>query len=104
MVAICAGLTVYIRASPEIILPLVPVIFFFLANALLIGMVARSFKELSFISIFFSTVATCYLFFPSIFANVHVISLISPLTLIVLTVQGIRGRSLTIFFQLPFSG
>jgi ABC-type Na+ efflux pump permease subunit len=88
MVAICAGLAVYIRASTEIILPLIPVIFFFLANALLIGMLARSFKELSFISIFFSTIATSYLFFPSIFANVHVISLISPLTLIVLTIQG----------------
>ncbi len=51
-------------------------------------MLSRSFKELSFISICFSMVATCYLFFPSIFANVHVISLISPLTLIVLTIQG----------------
>jgi ABC-type Na+ efflux pump permease subunit len=88
MVAICTVLTVYIKASPVIILPLIPVIFFFLANALLIGMLSRSFKELSFISIFFSTVATSYLFFPSIFANVHVISLISPLTLIVLTIQG----------------
>jgi len=88
MVAICSGITVYIKASPVIILPLIPVIFFFLANALLIGMLSRSFKELSFISIFFSTVATSYLFFPSIFANVHVISLISPLTLIVLTIQG----------------
>lgn len=88
MLAICAGLTLYIKASPIIIFPLIPVIFFFLANALLIGMLSRSFKELSFISIFFSTVATSYLFFPSIFANVHVISLISPLTLIVLTIQG----------------
>ncbi|MFA5237486.1 MAG: ABC transporter permease [Methanoregula sp.] len=88
MLAICAGLTVYIGASPIILFPLVPIIFFFLANALIIGMLARSFKELSFISIFFSTVATSYLFFPSIFANVHVISLISPLTLIVLTIQG----------------
>jgi ABC-type Na+ efflux pump permease subunit len=88
MVAICTGLTVYIKASPVIILPLIPVIFFFLANALFIGMLSRSFEELSFISIFFSTVATSYLFFPSIFANVHVISLISPLTLIVLTIQG----------------
>ena len=88
MLAICTVLTFYIRASPLILLPLIPVIFFFLANALLIGMLSRSFKELSFISIFFSTVATCYLFFPSIFANVHVISLISPLTLIVLTIQG----------------
>jgi ABC-type Na+ efflux pump permease subunit len=88
MVAICAGITLYLKASPLILLPLIPIIFFFLANALIIGMLARSFKELSFISIFFSTVATSYLFFPSIFANVHVISLISPLTLIVLTIQG----------------
>ena len=88
MLAICTGITLYIQASPLIILPLIPVIIFFLANALLIGMIARSFKELSFVSIFFSTVATSYLFFPSIFANVHVISLISPLTLIVFTLQG----------------
>jgi len=76
------------RASLLILLPLVPVILFFLASALLIGMLSRSFKELSFISIFFSTIATSYLFFPSIFANVHVISLISPLTLIILQLQG----------------
>ena len=88
MVTICTALTLYIRAPLVIILPLIPVIIFFLANALLIGMLSRSFKELSFISIFFSTVATSYLFFPSIFANVHVISLISPLTLIVLSIQG----------------
>jgi ABC-type Na+ efflux pump permease subunit len=88
MLAICTGLTFWIAAPPVIILPLIPVIFFFLANALLIGMLSRSFKELSFVSIFFSTVATSYIFFPSIFANVHVISLISPLTLIVLSLQG----------------
>ena len=88
MLAICTGLTFWIKAPLIIILPLIPVIFFFLANALLIGMLSRSFKELSFVSIFFSTVATSYLFFPSIFANVHVISLISPLTLIVLELQG----------------
>ena len=88
MLGISVLLTVYLAAPLSIVLPLVPVILFFLANALVIGMVSRSFKELSFISIFFSTVATSYLFFPSIFANVHVISLISPLTLIVLTLQG----------------
>jgi RsiW-degrading membrane proteinase PrsW (M82 family) len=88
MLAICTGLTFYIRAPLIIILPLIPIIFFFLANALLIGMLARSFKELSFVSIFFSTVATSYLFFPSIFANVHIISLVSPLTLIIFELQG----------------
>jgi len=88
MLAISAGIALWLNASVSILLPLLPVILFFLANALIIGMVSRSFKELSFISIFFSTVATSYLFFPSIFANVHVISLVSPLTLIVLTLQG----------------
>jgi len=88
MVAISTGLTLWIQAPLTILLPLVPVIFFFLANSLLIGMLSRSFKELSFLSLFFSTIATMYLFFPSIFANVHVISFISPLTLIVLSLQG----------------
>ncbi|MEN6610115.1 MAG: ABC transporter permease [Methanoregulaceae archaeon] len=88
MLAIAGALTLWMQADPVIILPLIPVILFFIASALFIGMIARSFKELSFVSIFFSTVATSYLFFPSIFANVHVISLISPLTLIVLTLQG----------------
>lgn len=88
MVVVCAALTLYLKAPLLILLPLIPVILFFLATALLIGMMSRSFKELSFISIFFSTVATSYLFFPSIFANIHVISLISPLTLIILTLQG----------------
>jgi ABC-type Na+ efflux pump permease subunit len=88
MLAISLLLTLANGAPTAIMLPLLPVILFFLAFALFIGMVSRSFKELSFLSIFFSTVATSYLFFPSIFANVHVISLISPLTLIVLQVQG----------------
>lgn len=88
MLAVSAGIALWLQSSLLILLPLFPVILFFLANALIIGMISRSFKELSFISIFFSTVATSYLFFPSIFANVHVISLVSPLTLIVLTLQG----------------
>ncbi len=88
MLVVSLGVILAARASLLILLPLLPVILFFLASALLIGMLARSFKELSFISIFFSTVATSYLFFPSIFANVHVVSLVSPLTLIILQLQG----------------
>jgi ABC-type Na+ efflux pump permease subunit len=88
MLAISTLLILWLGASLSILLPLLPVILFFLASALIIGMISRSFKELSFLSIFFSTVATAYLFFPSIFANVHIISLISPLTLVVLTLQG----------------
>ncbi len=88
MLLVSAAITAFIGAPATILLPLIPVILFFLSAALIIGMAARSFKELSFVSIFFSTLATSYLFFPTVFANTHVISIISPLTLIVLEIQG----------------
>ncbi len=88
MLLIAGIITLVNGASLLILLPLVPVILFFMANALIIGMTARSFKELSFLSIFFSTLVTSYLFFPTVFANVHVVSIISPLTLVVLELQG----------------
>ncbi len=88
MILIAAAITLFAGAPLTILLPLIPVVLFFLANALIIGMASRSFKELSFISIFFSTLATSYLFFPTVFANTHVISIISPLTLVVLGIQG----------------
>ena len=73
----------------EMFYPLIPIILFFLAFALFIGMTARSYRELSFISIFFSTVATSYLFFPTIFAHVHVVGLLSPVTLVIFALEGI---------------
>ncbi|MDD2472418.1 MAG: ABC transporter permease subunit, partial [Methanoculleus sp.] len=88
MLLIAAAITLFVGAPLAILIPLIPVVLFFLASALIIGMAARSFKELSFISIFFSTLATSYLFFPTVFANTHVISIISPLTLVILELQG----------------
>lgn len=82
------------NGTPAALLPLFPIILFFLSSALLIGMISRSYRELSFISIFFSTIATSYLFFPSIFTNIHVISLLSPVTLVVMTLQG-TGYTIT---------
>lgn len=87
MLAISALLSLFIGAGLVLLLPLIPVILFFIASGLIIGMVARSFRELSFISLFFSTVTTVYLFFPSIFADVHIISLVSPLTLMIYTLE-----------------
>ena len=88
MLLIATAITLFTGAPATILFLLIPVILFFLANALIIGMAARSFKELSFVSIFFSTLATSYLFFPTVFANTHIISIISPLTLVVLDIQG----------------
>lgn len=88
MCAVTAVLSLTTGETAVVLAAVFPVILFFLASALLIGMASRSFRELSFISIFFSTIATSYLFFPSIFANIHVISLISPLTLIIYAIEG----------------
>ncbi len=88
MLLVASAILLIVQADIMAILPLIPVILFFLAFALFIGMVSRSYKELSFISIFFSTIATSYLFFPSLFANVHIVSLLSPVTLVVYVIQG----------------
>ncbi|QSZ67016.1 ABC transporter permease [Methanofollis aquaemaris] len=88
MLAVSAAILLVTGGPLAVLLPLIPVILFFLAAALLIGMTARSFRELSFLSIFFSTVMTAYLFFPTVFANVHAVSLVSPLTLVVLLFEG----------------
>jgi ABC-type Na+ efflux pump permease subunit len=88
MILISCAIILFSGAPLLILLPLIPVILFFMANALIISMAARSFKELSFVSISFSALATSYLFFPTVFANVHVVSIVSPLTLVVLQLQG----------------
>ncbi|WAI02106.1 ABC transporter permease family protein [Methanogenium organophilum] len=88
MITVTTVLSLTTGETAVVLAAVFPIILFFLAAALFIGMASRSFKELSFISIFFSTVATSYLFFPSIFANIHVISLISPLTLIIYGIEG----------------
>ncbi|WP_342764568.1 ABC transporter permease [Methanospirillum stamsii] len=97
MLLIVIAILFTVKADITAILPLIPVILFFLSFALFIGMVSRSYKELSFISIFFSTIATSYLFFPSIFANVHIVSLLSPVTLVVHVIDG-TGYTLTDYF------
>ncbi|MDD1724842.1 MAG: PrsW family intramembrane metalloprotease [Methanospirillum sp.] len=94
MILIVTIILLMVGAGISAIFPLIPVILFFLSFALFIGMISRSYKELSFISIFFSTVATSYLFFPSIFANVHVVSLLSPVTLVIHVMDG-TGYTLT---------
>jgi ABC-type Na+ efflux pump permease subunit len=101
MIAVTAVLSLATGKTAIVLVAVFPVILFFLAAALFIGMTARSFKELSFISIFFSTIATSYLFFPSIFANIHVISLISPLTLIIYAIEG-TSFALTDYFYSTF--
>lgn len=71
-----------------IVFLLVPVLLFFLAVSFFAAMISRSFKENSFIVIFLSVAFFGYLFFPSMFVNIHVASSISPITFVVKRLEG----------------
>jgi len=51
-------------------------------------MFARSFKELTFVTVGVSVLLTTYAFVPAIFTNVTPVALVSPLTLVVFDLQG----------------
>ncbi|WP_276301151.1 ABC transporter permease subunit [Halorussus lipolyticus] len=66
----------------------VPIALLFLASAFVGGMFARSFKELTFVTVTLSVFLTSYAFIPAIFTNVHPVAAISPLTLVVKALRG----------------
>ncbi len=65
-----------------------PIALLFLAATFLGAMLARSFKELTFVTVAISVFLTSYAFVPAIFATVTPIALISPLTIVVRDLQG----------------
>ncbi len=81
--ALVAVITVYLGGSAWIILMLLPVALMFLSTAFIGAIIARSFKELTFVLIFLSVFLSGYIFLPAMFANIHAISIISPITLVV---------------------
>jgi ABC-type Na+ efflux pump permease subunit len=66
----------------------VPLALLFLAATFVGAMFARSFKELTFVTVTVSVFLTSYAFVPAIFTNVTPIALISPLSLVVRDLQG----------------
>ncbi len=78
-----AVITVNIGGSIWIVLMLLPVALIFLSTAFMGAIIARSFKELTFVLIFLSVFLSGYIFLPAMFANIHAISIISPITLVV---------------------
>ncbi|WP_340819760.1 ABC transporter [Methanolobus sp. WCC4] len=80
-----------------------PVILLFFALSFYSAILSRSFKELTFASVFLSVVISGYLFFPAMFANIHAVSSISPITLIVRLIEGETVLMNTYLFStLPF--
>jgi len=87
-VAVTAGIAAAIGGSLLSVAAVVPIALTFLAATFLGAMFARSFKELTFVTITITVFLTSYVFIPSIFTNVTPIALISPLTLVVMELQG----------------
>ena len=77
-----------IEDSATILAIMFPVVMLFLSFSFISSILARSFKELTFVTVFFSTIVSGYLFFPAMFAHIHAIALISPMTLVVNILSG----------------
>ncbi len=92
-----------LKSSIIILAAIFPVVLLFFALSFFGAILSRSFKELTFASVFLSVVISGYLFFPAMFANIHAISSISPVTLIVRLIEGETIQMQTYLFStLPF--
>ncbi|MCX9013782.1 MAG: ABC transporter [Candidatus Methanoperedens sp.] len=78
-----AGIIAYIGGTALMLHILLPVSLMFLSTAFLGAIIARSFKELTFVLIFLSVILSGYIFLPAMFSNIHAISIVSPVTLVV---------------------
>ncbi|WP_324758407.1 PrsW family intramembrane metalloprotease [Haloarcula montana] len=74
--------------SPIAVLAVAPVALLFLSATFCGAMFARSFKELTFVTVTITVTLTSYAFVPAIFTDVTPIALISPLTLVVMDLTG----------------
>ncbi|WP_280587781.1 PrsW family intramembrane metalloprotease [Halorubrum sp. Boch-26] len=70
------------------VIAVLPVALTFLAATFVGAMFARSFKELTFVTVGVSVLLTTYAFVPAVFTNVTPVALVSPLTLVVFDLQG----------------
>ncbi len=89
--AIAVGLTYLATGSlggVVSVLAVTPLVLLFLAATFLGAMFARSFKELTFLTVTITVTLTSYAFVPAIFTNAGPVALISPLTLVVRDLQG----------------
>ena len=70
------------------VVAIAPIAALFLSATFVGAMFARSFKELTFVTVTVTVSLTTYAFVPAIFTDVNPVALISPLTLVVRNLQG----------------
>ena len=93
LVGITTLVAVAVGGSPIAVAAAVPIALLFLAATFVGAMFARSFKELTFVTVTVSVFLTAYTFVPAIFANVTPIAQISPLTVVVQDLQPLESVS-----------
>ncbi|WP_049987970.1 ABC transporter permease [Halobellus rufus] len=91
MLAVTALVALGVGGSLVSVAAVLPIALLFLAATFAGAMFARSFKELTFVTVTVSVFLTAYTFVPAIFANVTPIALISPLTLVVRDLQPLES-------------
>jgi ABC-type Na+ efflux pump permease subunit len=87
MVALVVAVAVLVGGGPTSVAAVLPIALTFLGATFAAAMFARSFKELTFVTVSVSVFLTAYSFVPAIFTNVTPVALISPLTLVVRDLQ-----------------
>ena len=85
---VATAITLALQGSVVSVLAIVPLALLFLSATFLGAMFARSFKELTFVTVTITVSLTSYAFVPAIFTDVTPIALISPLTVVVMDLQG----------------
>ena len=88
-VAVTLGIAAVVGGGAVAVAAVIPVGLLFLSSTFVGAMFARSFKELTFVTVTVSVFLTTYTFVPAIFTDVTPIALISPLTLVVRDLQSV---------------
>ncbi|MEZ3114450.1 PrsW family intramembrane metalloprotease [Halobaculum sp. MBLA0147] len=94
--AAIAAIALAVGGGPITVAAVAPVALVFLGATFLGAMFARSFKELTFVTVTVSVFLTTYVFVPAIFTTITPVALISPLTLVVRDLQP-SGAATTLF-------
>jgi len=88
ILAVSAVTAVGVGGGPLAVAAVAPIALLFLSATFVAAMFARSFKELTFLTVTISVTLTSYAFVPAVFTEVTPIALISPLTIVVRDLLG----------------
>lgn len=84
----CVVSALVLDGDALVVLVMIPVILIFLSTAFISSVLTRNFRELTMMLVFFSVVLGSFLFIPTAFVKIHEYSAISPLTLVVILLEG----------------